>query len=345
MGSCSVLPCFFQRSIGPPGPACSAVLLLLALLTGCRDGSAPEAADTPAEGEKLKVLVSIEPHAYFVERITGDRAEIVVLVPPGKEPVTFTPSPAEMTRVASCHLYFRTHVPIEESLLSKIRTLAPQLKILDTCRAIDMRTMESHAHSGHDHDHDGHHHAHGDPMGKDPHVWLDPQLAVKQTEVMLEALENADAKNASYYRKRHEELVGDLESLDEELQKALAPYEGRSLYVFHPAFGYFCDAYGLKQVAIEIEGKSPKAQQIAEWISRAREEKVRVIFVQPQFDRSAAERIAEAIDGVCLPLDPLARDYVANLKKIAEEVSDAFSEEENDATSSRLHVAAGHSSS
>jgi zinc transport system substrate-binding protein len=97
--------------------------------------------------------------------------------------------------------------------------------------------------------------------------------------------------------------------------------KGKTFMVFHPSFGYFADAYGLRQEPIELEGKNPTGRQLAEIIRRAREERIRVIFVQPQFSRKSAEVVARSVGAVVMPIDPLARDYLANLERIAETIA------------------------
>jgi len=92
------------------------------------------------------------------------------------------------------------------------------------------------------------------------------------------------------------------------------------MYVFHPAFGYFADAYGLTQVPVEFEGKEPGARQLAGLIDRARADGVRVIFVQPQFSGKSAAVVAAAIGGAVIPINPLSRDYLANLEAMASAV-------------------------
>ena len=104
----------------------------------------------------------------------------------------------------------------------------------------------------------------------------------------------------------------------------LAPCKGKTFYVYHPAFGYFADAYGLKQVSVEIEGKEPTAKQLADLITRAKADGVHVIFVQQQFPRKSAEAIAQEIDGVVIPIDPLSENYVANLEDIARKLTAGF---------------------
>ena len=91
--------------------------------------------------------------------------------------------------------------------------------------------------------------------------------------------------------------------------------------VFHPAWGYFAYEFGLKQIAIEVEGKNPVAQELAEIIDFAKANNVKVIFVQEQFSALDATAIAEAIDGYIVYLNPLAEDYLNNLKQIAHTIT------------------------
>jgi zinc transport system substrate-binding protein len=94
--------------------------------------------------------------------------------------------------------------------------------------------------------------------------------------------------------------------------------------VFHPAYGYFGDAYGLKQIAIQLGGKEPTARQLAKLIQLAKEEGVRVLFVQPQFSKKSAEALAKAIGGAVIPLDDLAPDYLRNLQDMAVKLDSAL---------------------
>jgi zinc transport system substrate-binding protein len=87
--------------------------------------------------------------------------------------------------------------------------------------------------------------------------------------------------------------------------------------VFHPAWGYFARAYGIEQVPIEIEGKDPKPARLKELIEHARKKHIKMIFVQPQFATKSAELVAKEIGGQVAVANPLAEDWMANLRKIA----------------------------
>ena len=93
--------------------------------------------------------------------------------------------------------------------------------------------------------------------------------------------------------------------------------------VFHPAWGYFADAYGLRQVPIEIEGKEPKPSQLKQLIEHAREKQIKVLFVQPQFSSRSAEQVAREIGGQVAFMDPLALSWAENLREVATKFREA----------------------
>ncbi|MBU0719371.1 MAG: zinc ABC transporter substrate-binding protein, partial [Planctomycetes bacterium] len=69
---------------------------------------------------------------------------------------------------------------------------------------------------------------------------------------------------------------------------------------------------------------APTARQLGALIDRAKRSGVKLIFVQPQFDRRYAETVAQAIGGAVVPMDPLAEDYLANLVDLASKIEEAL---------------------
>lgn len=284
--------------------------------------------------ELLKIHVSILPQKYFVERITGDLASVDVLVKPGKSPATYSPTPAQIKSLSQADLYFRIGVPFENGFLNKIKSIAQDTRLVDCRKGIRLRQMQAHVHEyeedGHDHNqghmaehqeeegHEGEHH--GDP-GNDPHIWMSPKLVKIQARTILEALIALDPDHHGIYQDNYTAFIQDLDHLDIRLNQTLSPYKGENLFVFHSAFGYFADAFGMRQIAVETMGKSPKGKDLAAIIKLAKKEKVRVIFVQPQFDRNAAEKIASAIKGHVVSINPLAYDYLTNMETMAKTIA------------------------
>jgi len=303
----------------------TAVIALLCLLP------LPVSAKSP-----VNVQVSILPQKYCVERIGKDRVNVDVLVKPGKSPEIYSPSPDQIKTLVSADIYFRIGIDFETGLMDKIQSVAG-LKIVDTREGITLRDMAAHHHEGEDHDashaegedhdHDAEHHedkkghAH---IGKDPHIWMSPENIKIQAHTIFQALAGMDPEGREAYQTNYDDFIRDLEALDLHLKTTLKPLQGENLFVFHPAFGYFTDRYGLHQIAVETMGKAPKGKELSNIIKLAKKEKARVIFVQPQFDQSAAEKIASAINGVVMPMDPLAYDYIANMEAMAKTIAGAL---------------------
>ena len=273
-------------------------------------------------GGKIEVFVSIAPQAYFVQRIGGDRLDVSVLVPPGKSPATYAPSSEQMVKLSRASLLFTVGVPFESTLIPKIKAMAPGLDIVDTRRGIALRTFEDSGELNHDvtDEHESEQaHSHG-REAIDPHIWMSPKLVKLQAGTMCDALCALAPADASFFKNNLDSFERDLDLLDKKIAQVLLPLRGQTLFVFHPVFGYFADAYGLKQLAVERGGKTPKGKDLASFIQLARENQVRVIFVQPQFDQRVAAKIAAAIGGAVVPLDPLARDYMENLSRMAQTI-------------------------
>lgn len=270
--------------------------------------------------ESIGVFVSIVPQKYFVEQIAGDRVDVQVMVTPGASPATFEPRPRQMAALAKARAYFAIGVPFEKVWLKKISAANRKMMLVHTDQGIPKRPMATHHH----HD-DAHAHGtqHGD-QGKDPHIWLSPPLVKLQADTILTALQAIDPPRKQEYAANHRRFMAAIDILDAELRSAFVGHQHLRFMAFHPSWGYFADTYGLTQVPIEIEGKHPKPAQLRALIEDARERDIRVVFVQPQFSTKSAQLIAREIGGRVAVADPLADDWMANLRAVAAEFKAAL---------------------
>jgi zinc transport system substrate-binding protein len=290
--------------------------------------SSPVHAEPPEE--RLLVFAGISPVAGIVERVGGRHVDVRVLVGPGRDPHSYEPTPKQLATLAKARAFFTIGLPFENTLLKKIRPTFKNLKVIDASKGIRVRHFDVHETKGThaDHHKDGHsHHGHArEAESSDMHIWLDP-IRVKTIAANIgQGLSKMDPDRASEYKKNLERFQADVDATHEKIARRLHSLRGREFFVFHPAFGYFADRYGLKQVAVEAEGKEPSARQLAKLISLAKAKRVKVIFVQPQFSKNSADAIADAIEGVVVPMDPLAKDYLKNLEDMADKVEKALSE-------------------
>ena len=265
------------------------------------------AAAVPAEA-KLNVFVSILPQAYFIERVGGENAAVSVLVGPGQSPHAFEPSPKQMAALSQADIFFKIGLPFEDRLLGKIGSILKNAAVVDTRQGIALRPSEDNDESG------------GEHAGPDPHIWLAPLLIRQQAQTICEGLCLRDAAHCAVYRRNCAAFQAELDVLDAELAGRLAPFAGSEIFVFHPALGYFTDAYKLKQAPIEMAGKEPGSKSFAALVARARAAGVKTIFAERQFSPKSPQAVAQQIGARVEMIDPLARDCFQNLREIAEKI-------------------------
>jgi len=263
----------------------------------------------------LKAGVGILPLAYLAERIGGGRVEAPVLVGPGQNYHVYEPSPKQLADLADAPVFFQMGFPFEKRVIAKMASANPRLRVVNLLEGIVLRNMDEEPCD----EHPGHHHGY-----MDPHVWLNPLNAKIIARNMARAFKDSDPAYEAGYSANLETLEKELDALHARVAAILEPFKGRTFYVYHPAFGYFADAYGLKQVSVEIEGKEPTAWRLAALIDRAKQENVRAILVQQQFPKKSAETVARAIGGRVISVDPLARDYIAGVESIAQQLRNAW---------------------
>ncbi len=290
--------------------------------------------DAPA-ADRLSVFVTIAPQRYFVQKIGKDLVDIHVMVPPGADPHTFEPKPHQMIAMASAKLYFAIGIDFEEARLDKIISTNPQIKVVHTDQGIQKIPMtRSHRDEAHPQDNGqneerqqpllGNDEEHQGSGRLDPHIWLSPPLVMVQARTILNALQEVDPTHRSDYEANYNAFIAELETLDVELKAIFASKRGLGFMVFHPSWGYFARSYGLVQIPIEIGGKSPKLFQLKELIEYARENNVKVVFVQPQFSSKSATLIAKEIGAEVAFADPLAENWSANLREVADKFAAAL---------------------
>jgi zinc transport system substrate-binding protein len=281
------------------------------------------ACDSGPRDEGLVAGVSLPPQAYLAKRIAGSHAEVLTMLRPGESPATFQPADGEISRILGSRIYFRIRAPFERG--KWFQTLqgigAGRLRIVDATEDIAFRDIAGggacSACGDHDHDH-GHENGHA---GRDPHVWLSPAHLATMARTMAAALKEAAPGHSAEFDANLAALEADLDSLNTDIAKLLAPHAGKRFYVYHPAWGYFCDAYGLEQVPIEIEGKEPSDAELSRIQVQMRADAARAIFVQKQFAGPSVEAVANSVGAEVVLLDPLAEDIVAALRNAAQAIA------------------------
>ena len=302
---------------------CCWVLLCagLVLVSGCSNGTGESALDTG----QLTAAVSIPPQAFLVERIGGEHIRVVTVMGPGANPHSYLPTDREISEVMRARVYFRIGVPFENGKWFETVKRSRRLNIVDMREGLTLREMASHAGThGNTVGKAGHvHSAACDHGGLDPHVWLAPGLLRRQATTVLVTLQEIAPDRAADFQKNFDKLTGELDALDTEIRAILEPFRGADLYVYHPSWGYFCDAYGLRQHAVEVEGKEPSDAELTRIQDQARKAQAKVLFVQPQIEGRSAKALAKLLGAEVRVLDPLAYDVIASLRNAAKAIAEA----------------------
>ena len=295
------------------------VLVMGAILTaGCVDegGSQDESSSTNG----MVLAVSVLPQAEFVEKVAGDNVNVIVMVPPGADPHSYEPTPGQLRDLSDAKMYAMvgSGLTIENIMIDKIADLNPDMMIIDCSAGIDLREMEAHEHEEEVEVHDSEMGEEHEESGLDPHIWTSPGNVEIMVENIYEGLVEIDPENESVYLENRNAYIAELDALDKNIRETLSGKDGSSFMVYHPAWGYFADYYDLTEVPVEIEGKEPSVRDMQNVIDEANEKSIKVIFVQKGFSTVSAQAIANEIGGEVVEVDPLAKDYIDNLSKVAE---------------------------
>ncbi len=276
--------------------------------------------------QAAEVWVTLEPQAFVVEQIGGDAVTVRVLVPPGRSPATYAPSPSEVNALARSDLFFGIGVPTEGRLLERMQDTLRQVRVVGSDTWVLEVLVATVACGAEGQDHDGHSCGPGDGSVLDPHVWMDPWQMMSFGEKVAAELSQLHPDAAPEFAARLEDLKQRLQALDAEIRDQLEATQGGEFFINHASLGHFAARYGLRQRSIEHFGSQPSARRISEMLREARQSNTTALLAQVQFSRSTADVLAQALDVPVLTVDPLRRDYFANLREVTQVLRQALGE-------------------
>lgn len=285
------------------------IALVLTLALGVLGGWDPcavqgaEPAPSPRRGTgPLKVLTTIAPIYSWTAAIACTNASVENLLPSDIGPHDFQFRPRDLKRLESADLILMNGLGLELWLertlkASATRSAIPRVAVTrgwpDSSLIHELPELPGLNEKKHDHDHD-HGHDHDHDGGANPHLWLDPVFARHAVTNILQALVTADPANAPAYQTNAAAYLARLIQLDRDFQQATESWRGRPLVTFHDAFPYFCRRYSLNLVGVveEVPGTGPSPRHLASLMRVIREQKVRVIFTETQFNPRLARQLA-----------------------------------------------------
>jgi zinc transport system substrate-binding protein len=272
------------------------------------------------QDERPVITVTIEPQRYFAEAIAGDRFRIETMVPKGSSPETYDPTPSQLIGLSKSKAYLRIgYIGFEQTWMEKLESNAPQMAVFDTSKGVKLIADNGHHHSEEEaagEEESSTHHHHG---GVEPHIWNSTRNAIIIARNTLNALVSLDKENEAYYTARYDSLCHDIIETDSLIVKMLpAGGSKKSFLIYHPALSYFARDYFLNQISIEEGGKSPSPAHLKELVELCQRENVKIIFVQPEFDKRNAEVIAQETGVRIIAINPLNYNWKEEMLNVAD---------------------------
>lgn len=294
-----------------------AVMLMAGLVVaGCSsktDTKAAEPAAATDSAKKFDVAVSFYPMYEFTKAVTGDLANVEVLVSPGVEPHDWEPTPKDMTKISESDAFVYQGGGLEtwaDQVLGSVKS--DKLNVIEASHGIEQIAAAEGEEEDHDHategtgeaEHDEHDHDHG---GMDPHMWLSPALAIKEVQNIEAGLAKAKPEYKDEFKKNADAYIAKLQELDKAFKDGLANVKRKDFITQHAAFGYLAKEYGLTQVPIAglSPDQEPTAAQMANVVKFAKEHQVKTIFFETLVSSKVAEAIASEIGAKSAVLNPI----------------------------------------
>ena len=263
---------------------------------------------------KPVVIASIAPVEYLAKAVGGDKIEVQSLAKGDVH--SYEPKPDDMKAVAKARIFIAAGLEFEEAWIPRFKASAKNLVVVKSDAKIAKLKEEREEQAEHDEKHEAH---------ADPHVWLNPMLAITMARNISDALIDMDKANKDFYLENFQKLMNDLLAFDESAKESLAGLKNRKFVVYHPAWGYFAAHYDLEQISIERSGKEPKIDEMASTLKMIKDENIKVIFADPNRSQKSAQILASQTGAKVELLDPLGYNLLENLKIAVGAIKDANS--------------------
>lgn len=274
------------------------ISVLLLLLAGCVE-TAPPAEDRGTE--KLTVAATFYPLAEFAARAGGDQIEVIQIIPDGAEPHEYEPSPRDIALIYSADIFLVNGAGLDvwaERIREELE--GKGVKVIVMAEHIDLLKSGGDGHADEENE------AHGG-NGTDPHFWLDPLNAVKEVEIIRDALIEKDPANADLYKKNTDAYIKLLREIDSQYEIKLSSCDQNEIITSHAAFGYLADRYGFTQTGISgiSPQEEPSTAKIAALADLAKSKNIKYIFFETLVSPRLAETLAAEVGAQTLLLHPI----------------------------------------
>ena len=259
------------------------------------------------------VSVSILPQKYFVEQIAGNLVQVNVLVPPGSSPHNYEVLPSQMKDLAKSKVWLQIGLlTFEDAWKDKYAEINKDLAIVNCSEGIKTIAGSECEEEGQGHEHSG---------AFDPHIWLAPAEVKIMAQNTLVALKAGFPEHGAAFQANYSRFISKVDSLSKIIDQKLAPLINRNILIFHPALAYYARQFNLKQIPLELDGKEPSPRHMKDIIDLAREQNIRIVFIQKEFDSENALQLSREIGGEVVIIDPLDYNWEKQIMDITEKIA------------------------
>jgi len=307
------------------------VMFGVLMLAAC---GAPHQKPPDAAADKpFKVVTTFLPITLFTRAVAGDCATVTALIPPSTGPHDFQAKPGDLTSLRQARVLVKNGLEME-SFLDKLVASAgnPQLRVIDSSRAVATLDTEHHDDGHGDEQGHGHGHDHG---AVNPHVWLDPLRAVQQVEAIRDGLVKADPSCAEGYRRNAAAYTAELKKLNGEIAAQLQPYQGKTFVAFHDFAPYFAQRYGLRaEFLVDVPEVNPSPADLQRVAAAVKSSQLKALVSEPQEGNRSFNALARDLGVKIVAFDPLetaseqaSRDpatYLTVMRRNAADLRQAF---------------------
>ena len=243
---------------------------------------------------RLLVAVTVPAQEWLVKHIAGKPVDLLTMVPPGHVPESAQPGPRNLARFQKADIHFTIGHP---NFIFETRYIKPYREKSDAATWISMyeiveKVMPTHM-----------------LEASDPHLWTSPSIMMASARVVEQSLARLDPENADVFQKNLRQLNEKIKSYDEQLRMQLEGRDSDKLLVYHPAWGHFCQDFGLQQIAIEKEGKAPGAGSLSGLFTRLENHNITNIISSPGADQRIASLIADQFKINLMLVNPMDSDW------------------------------------
>lgn len=293
------------------------VLVLPSLLAACNVSK--EESSGESKNGKLNVYTTIYPLQYLTERVGGDHVNVENIIPAGTDTHSFEPSSKAIVKLAQGDAFIYSGTGIDGFSEAVKKSLEKEdVQIVNAAEGVNLiQSTEVDSHEEHAGETDEHKGEHDENLDVDPHVWLDPNRAIKLAENIKNSLVQLKPDAKEDFENNFTALKQDLENLDQEFKDMVNTVPNKTFIVSHSAYGYWEDVYGLKQIGISglSPTDEPSQKQLKEIIEIAQENQVSYIFFEPNLSNKVAEVVKKEVGADTLTLhnlESLTEDDVKN---------------------------------